>query len=419
MGKSEILALLARFYPHDVRALPELVKSVVEERGLDLFRDRDGLTRALVETLPRRTAEIAEITRAGYVCLEESHLGVHYAYSVALDDAGFQTVYPRLEQQAPLPESYVRLDVPIDESVARQAARGTPRYAVDRERLARFRNELDRWHAARRTPLHVLDADRSAGDVARDLEAFLGLTYRPSEASAVPTFDVLLLLGRPASGKSEFIDFLRRTESRERARRFHIGSLSIADDFPILWRMFEEDDAWERLGRPRLHSHRADGNYAVSDDRLWAFLIERLNDTTRSRPGRPGETLVVEFARGGRSGYRDALARLSPEVLDRAAILYVSVSFAESWRRNLARYDEARRGGILTHSVPREEMERTYGIDDWEDLAGGRPHGHIKVGERRIPFVTLQNEPESIDPGVLGSRYQGALDLLFSLRPAP
>ncbi|MBC7098269.1 hypothetical protein H5T52_04005 [Candidatus Bipolaricaulota bacterium] len=40
----------------------------------------------------------------------------------------------------------------------------------------------------------------------------------------------------------------------------------------------------------------------------------------------------------------------------------------ESWRRNLARYDRDRRGGILTHSLPWEECEHTYRTDDWREL---------------------------------------------------
>ncbi len=415
VGKSEILALLARFYPRDVHVLPELVKSLVEDQEIDLFRERDRLTQAIADALPRRRAEIEDIVRSGFLCLEESHLGVHYAYAAALSDRGFLDAYSALESGAAQPDLYVRLDVPIRESIARQAARGTPQFAVGAERLARFAAELDRWHATRRTPLVVLDADRAAGETAADLERALGLSYVSTDACELPLFDILLLLGRPASGKSEFIDFMNRAHPAERPELFHIGRLSIVDDFPILWRTFEEDDAWERVGRPRSHSKRTDGNYAVDDDGLWAFLIDRLDSEAQARPRRRGMTLVVEFSRGGASGYRDALEQLSPGLLARAAILYLSVSFQESWRRNRARYDEKRRDGILTHSVPREEMERTYGTDDWRTLTDERTSGRIAVSGNEVPFVTLVNEPESVDPRVLGPRYRAALDRLFSL----
>jgi thymidylate kinase len=413
VGKSETLALLARFYPRTIRVLPELVKSVVEEEGIDLFRERERLTQALARAVPRRRAEVEALLEAGFLCLEESHLGVHCAYAAALSDAGFLEAYPDLDRQAPCPDLYIRLDIPVSESVARQAARGTPEYDVQEEVLARVSAELAQWHADRGTPLLVLDADRPPGEMLGELEQALGLTYSRRQPDSA--FDVLLLLGRPASGKSEFIDFMTRVSGTERARLFHIGPFSVVDDFPILWQKFEEDDAWERLGSPRVYSKQVDGNYAVSDDRIWRFLIDRLNAAAGALPLVPGRSLLVEFSRGGPAGYRDALAGLSDDLLSRAAILYLSVSFAESWRRNVARYDEKRRSGILTHSVPREEMERTYGTDDWSALTHGSSDGFLPVRDHRVPFATLANEPEALDPEVLRSRYRGALETLFRL----
>ena len=353
--------------------------------------------------------------RQGYLCLEESHLGVHYAYSAALGDGGFLAAYPEFERAAPRPNLYVRLDIPVEESVARQQARGTPQYAIGAPLLESFIAELNRWHAERRTSLFVLDADRSAGATVAALEQALGLPYVSREGTDTMTFDLLLLLGRPASGKSEFIDFMTHLRGRERASEYHIGTLSVADDFPILWRLFQDDDAWESLHRPRRVSRRADGNYAVTDDGVWAFLIDRLLSDVASRRRTEGSTTLVEFSRGGSAGYRDALRLFPPELLARTAILYLSVSFEESWRRNLARYDENRRGGILTHSVPREEMERTYGTDDWANLTGNRPSGLLSVVGVDVPYATLSNEPESLDPSVLGPRYRDALDALFQL----
>ncbi len=415
VGKSEAIALLARFYPEAVRSLPELVKSVVEAEGIDLFRDRPRLTRALAEAAPRRRAEIEAIVREGYLCLEESHLGVHFAYSVALGDREFVAAYPMLERALPRPDLFIRLDIPVCESLARQEGRATPGYAVDEATLEAFRRELDRWHADRRTSPLVIDADRAAGATATDLERALGLAYAPRLGVDATTFDLLFLLGRPASGKSEFIDFMTRLRATHRARDYHLGGLATADDFPILWRLFEDDDAWERLGHPRRLSRRADGNYAVADDAVWGFLISRLCDEIARRPLQRGITTFVEFSRGGPSGYRDALQQVPRDLLTRAAVLYLSVPFEESWRRNTARYDAARRGGVLTHSVPRDEMERTYGIDDWADLTGGRARGYLDVSGTPVPFVTIRNEPESTDPRVLGPRYRDALEPLFEL----
>jgi hypothetical protein len=412
LGKSEVLELLARFYPDRVRILPELVKEVVLQSGLDLFRDREGLTRAIQDALPRRAQAVRDVLSRGLFCLEESHLGVHYAYAQALGDRSFVDAYRTIEKALPQPDAFLRFEAPVPVSVERQAARETPAFDVDDDRLAAMLANLDRWHADRGTRLLRVAVDRPAHEVLSELEGLLGLDYRPHAASPEAVFDVLLLLGRPAGGKSEFIDFMSGCPSGVRASAYHIGPFEVVDDFPMLWELFEDDDLWEALGRPRLYSRRCDGNYAVTDCGLWPFLIAKIDREVTSRAAKPCRTTIVEFSRGGPSGYADALSALSDGVLRRSAILYVSVSFEESWRRNIARYDQANRGGILTHSVPREEMEKTYGTDDWFDLAAERA-GTIDIRGIRVPYATMPNEPESVNPAVLGPRYRGALGPLF------
>lgn len=224
----------------------------------------------------------------------------------------------------------------------------------------------------------------------------------------------LLLLGRPAAGKSELVQFLNGLPLDERLERYHLGALKVVDDFPILWEKFLEDDIWEEVGKGRLLSARAQGNYYVTDDHVWPFLIEKLNRVIDSEPFPPGKTLIVEFSRGGEGAYRAALARLSRRALRQGAILYLKVAFQESWRRNRARYDRARKGGILTHSVPWEEMERTYRTDDWEELTGS-PAGYLEVEGARVPYVTVENEPEPTSERDFSSRFRPAFDKLFRL----
>ena len=67
-------------------------------------------------------------------------------------------------------------------------------------------------------------------------------------------FEIVLLNGRPAAGKSEIIDFLKKVPVEERARRFHVGDFVEIDDFPFLWERFEDDDILEAMGEPRLIS---------------------------------------------------------------------------------------------------------------------------------------------------------------------
>lgn len=84
------------------------------------------------------------------------------------------------------------------------------------------------------------------------------------------TFDVLLLIARPAAGKSEVIDYLKNTPLEEREKRFHVGKLSEIDDFPMLWVWFEEDVLLEKMGYPRLHTDK-DGYFL--GNHLWNLLI--------------------------------------------------------------------------------------------------------------------------------------------------
>jgi len=418
VGKSESLELLARTYPDRVRVLPELVKEIVLRSGLDLFRDRGALTRAIVDALPQRAETLRTLRSQGFLCLEESHLGVHLAYAKALGDQGFVEAYSGIKNALPEPDAFFRLDIPLELSVRRQAARGTPAFDVFEDRLGAMLANLDRWHADRHTHLVTIPADRPAHAILRDVEAALQLDYVPHESTFSDTFDVLLLLGRPASGKSEFIDFMTRCPTSERATLHHIAPFAVVDDFPILWQLFEDDDLWEVLGKGRLYSKRCNGNYAVTDHALWPFLIHKINRSVAPMLSNPramqGRSLIVEFSRGGATGYTDAFAQLSDEILRRAAILYVSVSFEESWRRNVARYDEDDKGGILTHSVPREEMEKSYGIDDWHDIAPDSL-GTLSVRGFEIPYATMPNEPESKDFAVLAPRYRGALQPLFEI----
>ena len=224
----------------------------------------------------------------------------------------------------------------------------------------------------------------------------------------------LILLGRPAAGKSELIQFLKSPPPNERAERYHVGTRQVFDDLPILQEKFIEDDIWEKVGKGRLLSARAEENYCVTDDFVWPFLIEKLNRAIEREPPLPGRTIVIEFSRGGEWAYRKALARLSRRALEQGAILYVSVSFEESCRRNQARYDRDRRDGILTHAVPREEMERTWRTDDWGELAPA-PAGYIHVRGLQVPYVTVTNEPEPLTPEDFSSRWQPALEELFRL----
>ena len=236
------------------------------------------------------------------------------------------------------------------------------------------------------------------------------------------TFDHLLLLGRPAAGKSEFIDFMKKTSDAERAEAFRIGKFEELDDFVWLWEKFLEDDLWEKAGHPRMYSLRYEGNYGLDPkaEKLYDLMLARFNQEVATRYLTKPEfyndgTLIVEFARGGKQGYAYSLPRLSRELLERAAILYVKVSFEESWRRNVARYEEKQKHSILAHMVPRQTMDNFYLNDDWDTYTVQKPNGYLTVDNVRLPFVTMGNEPELKERGPLAERYGPALNTLMEL----
>ena len=88
-------------------------------------------------------------------------------------------------------------------------------------------------------------------------------------------FKVIILNGRPASGKSEVIDFLKKVPLEERLERFHIAEIDEIDDFPMIWTWFEEDMILEKvLGKPRIHTDK-DGYFL--HEYQWHLLIERIS----------------------------------------------------------------------------------------------------------------------------------------------
>jgi len=234
------------------------------------------------------------------------------------------------------------------------------------------------------------------------------------------TFDHLFVLGRPAGGKSEFIDFMRRLPEEERASAFGIGRFEEIDDFPWLWQACVDDDGREARGEARLVSARSPEGYAITAPGFRGSLVNRFNAEIRerylSRPSFYEEgTLLIEFARGLGDGFRASLERFDPDILARAAALYIAVSFEESFRRNAARYRPGREASILFHKVPDRDMLGYFRHNDWDAITGGAPDGYLQLTGANVPFVSMPNEPESSDAAVLRRRYAGALGRLLHL----
>jgi len=185
-------------------------------------------------------------------------------------------------------------------------------------------------------------------------------------------FQNLLVLGRPACGKSEFIDFLKHSPEELRCKCLHIGRFEEVDDFPWLWEKFMEDALWEKAGYERLYTKEyMPGNpgMAPKGAKLFDWCMHKFNEViSRQYLGREefyrDSTLLIEFSRGGIEGFKKALGILDRAILAQAAIFYIQVSREESWRRNVARYQEKLRHSILAHMVPRETYDFFYDLND-------------------------------------------------------
>jgi hypothetical protein len=119
----------------------------------------------------------------------------------------------------------------------------------------------------------------------------------------------------------------------------------------------------------------------------------------QSAQGTKDRTIVIEAARGAPNGsafpvtpphgYGSTFQQLSPNILERAAVLYIWVDPAESRRKNIERGLPDGQGSILHHSVPAEVMLAHYGTDDmaWLIEQSGRPdmikvERVVRVGSR-------------------------------------
>jgi hypothetical protein len=226
------------------------------------------------------------------------------------------------------------------------------------------------------------------------------------------TFEVIILIGRPAAGKSEVIDHLKKTELSERRKRFHIGPFEELDDFVYVWETFEIDDILEKHGKERVFTT---SDYYFKDHFIWNLFIERINLEFRKKLARnplylTDTTAIIEFARGGDDGFGEAFSYLDGDILKRAGIVYINVTYEESVRKNRRRYRPELKDSILYHSLPDEKMEFYYRTNDWHKLAQGK-RGVLRIKDINVPYAVFDNEPEKTDdPAKLGP----ALEEVFS-----
>ena len=231
------------------------------------------------------------------------------------------------------------------------------------------------------------------------------------------TFDILLLIARPAAGKSEIIAHLKNTPIEKRKNQYHIGEFEELDDFPMLWTWFEEDDILTRLGHPRIHTDQ-EGNFLY--DYQWDLLIERINLEYEKRIRdeenyHSRKTIIIEFARGtSHGGFQRAFKHLSKTIADRLAILYLDVSWEESLRKNRSRFNPDKPDSILEHGLSDTKMESLYKSSDWDKIITGQPDT-IQIQGVPVPYIIFENEDDVTSQGgeVLSSRLHDRLSKLY------
>jgi hypothetical protein len=222
-------------------------------------------------------------------------------------------------------------------------------------------------------------------------------------------FDILLLIARPAAGKSEIIAHLKNTPLVKRVDQYHIGRFDELDDFPMLWTWFEEDAILQELGHPRLHTDEEE-NFLYTY--LWDVLIKRINleysKIIRDQPEyHSSQTTIIEFARGSsHGGFTRAFQHLSHQIAENLAILYIDVSWEESLRKNQARFNPNKPDSVLEHGLSNEKMKALYKDTDWMEITKDQPE-YIKIQGVSVPYVVFDNEDDVTTAG--GEELSGRL----------
>jgi hypothetical protein len=128
------------------------------------------------------------------------------------------------------------------------------------------------------------------------------------------------------------------------------------------------------------------------------------------------KTLIIEFARGAEhGGFREAYDHLSEDILKRAVIIYIKVSFEESLRKNRRRFNPDKPESILEHGLEDKKLEMLYKASDWEQISGSDPN-YIAVKGLKVPYAVFDNEPEKTDkPEILGKHLDEVCTKLWKI----
>lgn len=134
------------------------------------------------------------------------------------------------------------------------------------------------------------------------------------------TFDVVLLIALPASGKSEVRKYLEHMPVEKRVADFHMGDTIQFDDFPYVHFMRCIDEELLQRNYTPLFYHSPDRPFLHTAE--WGTLTELLNedydDLVRHKTISPSSTVEYYFDRidaaGATVGLPKRLANLDPEL---------------------------------------------------------------------------------------------------------
>jgi len=161
----------------------------------------------------------------------------------------------------------------------------------------------------------------------------------------------VFLLGRPGCGKSVVYKIIKEILEKK-----EIYSPRV-DDFLTLKEILARDKEFKR------HILK-DGGFAVTD---WTVVDEALSDLCKlvKKEKADKKIIFIEFAR---DNYRHAFENFTKDVLDDSLILYLYSTFEECYKRNVARFQKAKKDGHDDHIVPLDLMKTYYKTDDYEQV---------------------------------------------------
>lgn len=193
-------------------------------------------------------------------------------------------------------------------------------------------------------------------------------------------FAYVFLLGRPGCGKSVAYQILVGRMREEGLA----GEFMRVDDYPILKEIVEQDIDFKK-------HVLSEGEFQITDRSIYDDVLKEVSRRLKGLR-KPSRMIFVEFAR---NNYANALRNFDREVLDRSLIVYIYCPFEVCCERNVRRFEEAGPKGLDEHIVPRDQMEKYYRHEDYEELYL-RSEDELRK-RAPAPIVIVRNDVESLE----------------------